>query len=59
MARCPKLDFESGGFLTTSDDRFICTISGEKMYTDDSKVKYFCKTESGEQYRDCPLYKNY
>jgi len=57
MARCPKLDFD-GDHAFYSDCWFICTLTGVRMDPYDIKVKSLCKTEYGEQYRDCPIYKN-
>lgn len=57
MARCPKLDWESSGSLF-GDDKFICTVTGVKMDEDDPKVKHLCKVDYGENYRDCPVYKD-
>lgn len=56
MARCPKLDYESNGYFGNSSDKYICTVTGVKMYVDDPKVSCLCKTEYGEAYQQCPVY---
>lgn len=58
MARCPKLDYESNSLFGTTNDKYICTITGIKMYVDDPKVKYVCNPDYGECYLDCPIYKS-
>ena len=56
MARCPFLDYESNSWFGNSSDKFICKCTGEKMDVDDSQVKYTCKTDYGEDYKQCPTY---
>jgi len=58
MARCPKLEYESNSLFGNSGDKYICTITGKKMNVDDPKVKYMCKQDYGEEYKDCPIYKD-
>lgn len=58
MARCPKLDYESRNAIFTSSDVFICTVTGVEMDYDSPKVKNCCKVEYGEEYYNCPIYKN-
>ena len=55
MARCPKLEYESRGALFSQGD-FYCTLCGKTL--SESEVKYKCKTDYGEAYMDCPIYKN-
>lgn len=50
MARCPKLDYD--GY------NYICKLTGMKMDFDDTKVKYVCKPDYGEEYYKCPIYKD-
>lgn len=57
MARCPYLDYESHRFIGTSDDRYICKLTGQEMYVDDVRVKYTCNADYGEKYEDCQAYK--
>ncbi|MBQ3127464.1 MAG: hypothetical protein IJC13_00335 [Clostridia bacterium] len=56
MADCPKVRFEDHTFW--NDCKYICTVTGKKMSVDDPKVKHMCKCEYGEEYRDCPIYKD-
>lgn len=58
MAECPYLDYKSNNYITTSSDKYICKLSGQEMYTDDTKVKYTCKPDYGEEYKKCPYYKD-
>ncbi len=55
MARCPYLDYESTGILY-SQGNYICKICGKIIK--DEEVKYKCKVEYGEEYKNCPIYKN-
>lgn len=57
MARCPYLDYESNSYFGNSSDKYICKLSGEKMYVDDPRVKNTCKAEYGDNYEECPIYK--
>lgn len=56
MARCPYLDFDSHTLY--SDSKYICKLCGRQMDVDDSRVKYTCKPDYGEEYRNCPIYKD-
>lgn len=58
MARCPYLDYESRSGIGNCWDKYICKLCGAEMDVDDSRVKYTCKVDYGENYRDCPIYKN-
>lgn len=58
MARCPKLDYESNSWFGNSGDKYICKVTSKEMDVDDPKVKYMCKVEYGEEYQNCPVYKN-
>ncbi len=58
MARCPKLDYESNTIFGNYGDKYICTVTGQKMDVDDAKVKHMCKVDYGENYRDCPIYQD-
>ncbi len=57
MARCPYLEYESNNYISTSDDKFICKLCGYRFDYDDSKVKYICNAEYGEEYKKCDVYK--
>lgn len=56
MARCPYLDFDSHTLY--SDSKYICKLCGRQMDVDDSRVKYTCKLDYGEEYKNCPIYKD-
>jgi len=58
MARCPKLDYESNSLFGTSSDKYICTVTGQKMDIDDKKVKYVCNPSSGYDYEQCQIYRD-
>ncbi len=58
MSRCPYLDYESNNYIFSSSDKYICKLSGQEMYTDDSKVKYTCNSDYGSEYEKCPYYKD-
>lgn len=58
MARCPYLDYESNSFFGNSNDKYLCKLCGKQMYVDDPQVKYTCKADYGENYRDCSVYKD-
>ncbi len=53
MARCPYLDWE-GGYT----DYYICKLTGKRMTEDDTRVKYTCKPDYGEEYRKCQVYQD-
>ena len=55
MARCPYLEYESTGFLY-SQGNFYCKECGKQLT--ENEIKYKCKTEYGEDYKQCPVYKN-
>lgn len=54
MARCPRLEYESTGLLY-SQGYYYCDLCKKKLTEDE--VKELCKTESGEKYEECPVYK--
>lgn len=58
MARCPYLEYKSGGFFSSSNDKYECKLCGQEMYTDDPKVKHTCNPDSGYEYEKCPVYKD-
>lgn len=37
---------------------YVCKLTGLKMDTDDVKVKYVCKCDSGYEYEKCPVYQD-
>ena len=57
MAQCYYLDYISRGFLSSSNDTYVCKLCGKQFKTDDLQVKYTCKAEYGEEYKKCPIYK--
>lgn len=56
MARCPHLEFDDHGLY--SDSKFICKLCGQAMDVDDTRVKYTCKPDYGEEYKKCPVYQS-
>lgn len=58
MARCPKLDYVGGGGLFNPTKEYECSLTGVKMYEDDSKVKFVCNSDNSCAYENCPIYQN-
>lgn len=58
MSRCPKLDYEDNTIFGNNDDKYICLLTGMKMDVDSSKVKYVCKADYGDEYKQCPIYRD-
>ncbi len=58
MARCPHLDYDSHSTFGNSNDKYICKLCGKEMDVDDSRVKNTCKTDYGDEYKECPIYKD-
>ena len=59
MARCPYLEFiGSTSPFSLSSDNYLCKLSGQTMDFYSEKVKYTCNREYGEEYYNCPVYKN-
>lgn len=58
MARCYYLDYKSSGFFCTSNDRYVCKLCGQEFRVEDPQVKFTCKAEYGEKYKNCPVYQN-
>ena len=54
MARCPKLEYQSGGLFGSGD--YICAITGAVI--DPTKVKHLCDADNGCQYDQCPIYRD-
>ena len=52
MARCPYLEYLSGTGGPFSECEY------QHMYASDSKLKYTCDAEYGDNYKNCPVYKN-
>lgn len=55
MARCPYLEYESGGVFF-SQGNYYCSLCGKTL--SESEVNYKCKVDYGEEYKNCPIYKN-
>lgn len=55
MARCPYLDYESTGLLY-SQGNYLCKLCYKHL--SESEVKDKCKVDYGENYKDCPIYRN-
>lgn len=58
MSRCYYLDYESHGFLSTANDKYICRLCGQAYSVDDPKIKYTCKSDCGDNYKKCPVYQD-
>lgn len=60
MARCPFLEFiGSTNPFSSSEDNYLCKLCGQTMDFYSEKVKYTCNREYGEEYKNCPYYKNH
>lgn len=57
MAQCYYLDYISRGLFSSSNDTYICKLSNQQFQLDDLQVKCVCKAECGEEYKNCPIYK--
>ena len=55
MARCPYLKYESTGFFA-SQGKYYCDECKKQL--SDSEVRYKCDVDYGENYKDCPVYRN-
>lgn len=55
MARCPYLEYESRGALFSQGD-YYCKLCGKTL--SESEVDYKCKSDSGDEYEKCPVYKD-
>lgn len=55
MARCPYLDYESTG-LFFSQGEYYCKLCSKTL--SETEVEYKCKTDYGDDYERCPIYKN-
>lgn len=58
MAQCPKLEYHGYGYFGNSNDRYVCTVTGQEFYVDDPKIKYTCSPQYGYEYEKCPIYQN-
>ena len=60
MARCPYLDYESGGALFSQGDNVSASdrMEAAEHIVSEHEVKNKCKTDYGEEYEKCPVYKN-
>lgn len=55
MARCPYLEYESTGWLS-SQGNYTCKLCGKCLSK--SEVDYKCNVQYGDDYEKCPVYKN-
>ena len=58
MSRCDYLDYESGGFFSSTFDKYHCKLSGKtfepgRYSADNSQVEYTCKKDC----EHCEIYK--
>lgn len=58
MARCYYLEYKSRGFLSSSNDKYYCKLCGREFDPNGTQVKYTCNSDYGENYKDCPVYKD-
>ena len=60
MSRCPYLEFVGGGnvFSSTEND-YLCKLSGKSMDLYSEKVKYTCDCEYDAEYENCLYYRNH
>mgnify|MGYP000901096737 CR=1 FL=1 len=56
MSRCPYLDYETNSFFFNTNDKYICKLIDLKIDVDDPKIKYLCKAEYGDKYKECEIY---
>lgn len=55
MARCPYLEYESRGVFFSQGD-YYCDLC--KKCLSESEVNNKCKTDYGDDYEECPVYRN-
>ena len=58
MSRCYYLDYISRGVFSSSNVTYICKLCNKQFAVDDLQVKYTCKAEYGDEYKNCPIYKD-
>ena len=56
MSKCPELEYEDTGWFSWRD---ICGVTGAIVGSEHDKVKveHLCDAESGDCYKDCPIYR--
>lgn len=57
MARCYYLEYVSNSTWGNSNDKYFCKLCGKEFKVDDAQVKYTCNASNGDEYKDCPVYK--
>ncbi len=57
MAKCPYLDYTSGGMFSYKGT-WTCLLTGLKMEGDNLTLKHVCDSDSGHAYEQCPVYKD-
>ncbi len=57
MARCYYLEYKSNGYLSSSNDKYICKLCMQEFSVDSAQVKYTCNSDCGEKYKECIVYK--
>ncbi len=55
MARCYYLDYESTGMLY-SQGYYFCKLCSRRLT--ETEVKFTCNPDSGEHYKNCPVYRS-
>lgn len=58
MAQCYYLDYQSNGWFSSANDKYICKLCGKQFDVNDLQVKHMCKAEYGEEYKKCPVYQD-
>lgn len=59
MSRCTYLEFVgSGNPFSSTDNDYVCKLSGQTMDLYSSKVKYTCSADYGDEYKKCCVYQN-
>lgn len=58
MSRCPNLDYAYIMVGIGADLSYRCKLSGQIFESYDPKVKYVCDAEYGEEYKQCPIYRD-
>lgn len=55
MARCPYLEYDNRGPWSSQGD-YYCDLCKKNL--NDSEVKYKCNPDYGDEYENCPIYKD-
>ncbi len=58
MSRCYYLEYRSGHWIGTSNDKYICKLCGKEFNRNDKYVESVCNSKCGDAYKDCKVYKS-